>query len=233
MNRLMLPLGLIGILGLLSALLPSRAPVLGKGPSAAGLLAMVTRAEGGQAAAQFNLGARYSAGDGVPKDSQRAVEWYRKAAEQGHPKAQVNLGLAYANGDGVAKDLEEAAGWYRRTAEAGYPRAQFNLGLCYALGAGVSKDTTEAARWYREAAEQDLAEAQNNLGSCHVNGEGVTQDRVEGYAWYAVAAANRDRLAASNKAAMSRTMTVNELRLARQRSGQLRQGLAKRQRKTD
>ena len=95
MNRLMLPLGLIGLLGLLSALLPSRAPVLGKGPSAAGLLAMVTRAEGGQAAAQFNLGARYSAGDGVPRDSQRAVEWYRKAAEQGNADGQRGIAGTY------------------------------------------------------------------------------------------------------------------------------------------
>jgi len=68
-------------------------------------------------------------GDGVAKDAEQAVSWYRRAAEAGNAAAQFNLGVCYANGDGVAKDAEQAVSWYRRAAEAGHADAQFNLGL--------------------------------------------------------------------------------------------------------
>jgi len=48
-------------------------------------------------------------GDGVAKDAEQAVSWYRRAAEAGHADAQFNLGVCYSNGDGVAKDAEQAA----------------------------------------------------------------------------------------------------------------------------
>ena len=49
-------------------------------------------AEAGNANAQSNLGRIYEAGDGVPKDAVKAVEWYQKAAVQGNAVAQSNLG---------------------------------------------------------------------------------------------------------------------------------------------
>jgi len=68
-------------------------------------------------------------GDGVAKDAEQAVSWYRRAAEAGHADAQFNLGACYSNGDGVAKDAEQAVSWFRRAAEAGHARCdQFNLG---------------------------------------------------------------------------------------------------------
>jgi len=70
-------------------------------------------------------------GDGVAKDAEQAVSWYRRAAEAGHADAQFNLGICYSNGDGVAKDAEQAVSWFRRAAEAGHAAAQFNLGICY------------------------------------------------------------------------------------------------------
>ncbi len=47
------------------------------------------------ASAQYNLGVSYAKGQGVPKDDQQAVFWYRKAAEQEDAGAQHNLGLMY------------------------------------------------------------------------------------------------------------------------------------------
>jgi hypothetical protein len=64
--------------------------------------------EQGDAAAQNNLGVKYANGDGVPKDSVKAVECYRKAAEKGNAYAQHNLGLMYYNGEGVPKDTVSA-----------------------------------------------------------------------------------------------------------------------------
>ena len=97
------------------------------------------------------MGNAYNNGEGVAKDQQEAVRWFRMAAEQGDAEAQYNLGLSYANGEGVAKDQGDA--W-----------AQYNLGNAYNNGEGVAKDQQEAVRWFRMAAEQRHASAQYNLG---------------------------------------------------------------------
>ena len=68
-------------------------------------------AEAGEAQAQYNLGVRYTVGEGVPQDYVEAVAWYRRAAEQGHAAAQFNLGGRYGTGEGVPQDYVEAHMW--------------------------------------------------------------------------------------------------------------------------
>jgi hypothetical protein len=122
-------------------------------------------AEQGNAPAQFNLGWMHEYGEGVPKDSAKAVEWYRKAAEQGHAKAQSNLGVMYAKGDGVPKDSAKAVQWWRKAAEQGYAAAQNGLGVMYAKGEGVPKDTVSAYMYLNLASstESNAAKARDEL----------------------------------------------------------------------
>ena len=47
------------------------------------LAALRSKANAGDAEAQFNLGVMYRVGRGVPQDYAQAVSWCRKAAEQG------------------------------------------------------------------------------------------------------------------------------------------------------
>jgi len=138
-----------------------------------------SKAEKGNADAQYHLGYSYYFGKGVAKDDVEAVKWWRKAAEQNLPLAQANLGLCYAHGLGMAKDDVKAVMWLRRAAEQKLALAQANLGVCYALGQGVAKDDVEAVMWLRRAAEQKLASAQVNLGMCYAHGRGVAKDEVE------------------------------------------------------
>ena len=74
------------------------------------------RAEAGDAAAQRNLGFRYSQGVDVEKDEKKAFEWTKKAAEQGDAKAMFNLANDYASGSGTKKDADEAVEWFRKAA---------------------------------------------------------------------------------------------------------------------
>jgi len=104
------------------------------------------------ALAQFSLGVLYDHGDGVPKDIDEAVMWYRKAGEQGIALAQFNLGELYDHGDGVPKDSAEAVKWYRMAAEQDYAPAQGNLGSMYANGEGVPRDAIEGLAWSNIAA---------------------------------------------------------------------------------
>lgn len=106
----------------------------------------------GSANAQYNLGAIYDSGDGVPENDAEAANWYRKAADQGHVNAQFNLGVMYANGEGVTENASEAAIWYRKAADQGDYRAQYNLGALYANGEGVPQSNSESYVWLNIAA---------------------------------------------------------------------------------
>lgn len=110
-------------------------------------------AEKGSANAQFNLGAMYDNGDGVPEDDAEAAKWYQQAADQGHINAQFNLGVMYANGEGVAENPVEAASWYRKAADQGDYRSQYNLGALYANGEGVPQSYSESYVWLNIAAK--------------------------------------------------------------------------------
>ena len=143
-------------------------------------------AEQGEAEAQYNLGALYDKGLGVPQDDAKAVHWYRLAAEQGDVKGQYTLGLMYDRGQGIPQDDTKAVPWYRLAAEQGYALAETNLGVGYAHGQGVPQDFGKAAHWWRLAAEQGEAEAQYNLGILYDKGLGVPQDdakAVTGIGW--------------------------------------------------
>ena len=73
----------------------------------------------------------YDEGEGVAKDRQEAVVWFRRAADQGHAMAQFTLGRMYYLGEdlgeGVAKDEKEAVVWLRRAADQGYAEAKAAL----------------------------------------------------------------------------------------------------------
>lgn len=147
-----------------------------------------SRAEAGDAEAQFNLGICYHRGKGVGQNLEEAVRWFRQAAEQGAAVAQFNLGVCYQNGKGVEQNDEEAVRWFRQAAEQGAAEAQNNLGNCYYSGKGIGRNNAEAARWHRLAAEQGLAAAQYNLGNCYYFGEGVEENYEEAAKWYRQAA---------------------------------------------
>ena len=111
-----------------------------------------SRAEQGNAHAQYNLGLMYHDGQGIPQDYQMALKWYRKAAEQGDAWAQAALGGMYAQGKGVPQDYAEATKLYRKAAEHGNALAQNDLGVMYEYGFGVPQDFVRAYIWYNVAA---------------------------------------------------------------------------------
>ena len=69
--------------------------------------------------AMSNLGVCYEHGQGVERDLDQALAWYRKGAEAGNGAAMTYLGVGYEQGQGVERDLDQALAWYRKGAEAG------------------------------------------------------------------------------------------------------------------
>jgi len=109
-------------------------------------------AEKGYPQAQYRLAIMYEHGWGTPRDSKRAVGFYRKAANQGLVSAQARLGEVYLRGTLVLQDLARARQWFEKAAMAGNTDAQLELADIYERGLGVSQDNIEAYAWNAVAA---------------------------------------------------------------------------------
>jgi TPR repeat protein len=129
-------------------------------------------ADGGQRAAQFNLGLLYDRDSVVFRDHRdvlvfkahdEAVKWYKMAADGGHVTARLNLGYMYYSGRGVARDYQEALKWFNAAARAGDSNAQYNLGYMYEHGLGLTASAKDATWWYRQAASGGHQLAKNRL----------------------------------------------------------------------
>lgn len=101
-------------------------------------------AQNGQAPAQFFLGNRYKAGQGVKQDQAQAFVWFKKAADQGIPSAQLNVGQMYANGVGVKQNLQLAKTYLMKAAKLGDNRASYNLAVLEER----AKNYVDAYQWY-------------------------------------------------------------------------------------
>ncbi len=123
----------------------------------------ITAAQNGDAAAQNSIGICYFDGNGVEKDEEKAVYWFRKSAEQGHAHAQYNLGLRHYYGQGVEQDYKKAMQWFQKAANQGLSSAMNNIGVLYKNGLGVEKDYTQAIAWFKKAADKGNKKAKENL----------------------------------------------------------------------
>ena len=145
------------------------------------------KAEAGDAAAQWWLGASYQYGVGAEKNHRQALHWYRLAARQGSQPAQDMLQAL--SGQARERQLEQQL---LEHAEQGDAQAQYEVGRRFWNGDGVDQDHKQAADWFDRAARQGLAAAQWALGLCYERGDGVEQDMWQAAAWYQWAAQQDD-----------------------------------------
>ena len=94
----------------------------------------------------FCLSQIYAKGDGVQKDTAKAIDLLKKAADADVPEALCVLADRYMTGDGVSKDISQAARLYLK-AEAMHhlsPESPRNLAKCYELKVGILPDLNKA-----------------------------------------------------------------------------------------
>ena len=140
---------------------------------------------------QYHLANCYLLGDGVKKDVDEALKWFRAAAEQGDSAYQYQLALSLHQGrlafrDGK-QDMPEVFKWYRAAAVQGEIDALRALSHLYGQGGDVEKDDAEALKWLRMAAGWGDESSQGLLGDRYASGTGVAKDEVEAFAYYRLA----------------------------------------------
>src|ERR1019366_5583398 len=176
---------------------------------------LTKRADAGDPAAQNELGVRYGLGFDVPKDPERAIEWFKKAASQGYGKARFNLAAAYFNDAGARENQSVAFQWFLLAEEVGDPNgkdgvsrmqsemsardrnaAYILVGARYQNGTDVKQDYGRAMQWYRKGADGGDGAACERIASLYALGRGVPQDNSEILHWLQRGAELGDPLAA-------------------------------------
>lgn len=130
----------------------------------------------------------------VPKNFQKAVDNYVKAAQGNDALAQFRLGSMYDTGvqlDPKSDRVEivpnagVALSYYKLAAQNNMAIASYNVGIFYDQGRGVDKDVVKAFAYYMQAAQAGVNVAMQKIGDSYLNGVGTIKDPVAAAGWYA------------------------------------------------
>jgi TPR repeat protein len=138
---------------------------------------LLIRAALGSSPHQFEIAWDFDHGDGVAKDKDEAIYWYRMAANQSDSRAWNNLGVIYS-------DDELAVECFLRSAQLGSAIGAYNLAQHYKLGNGVAKDLKIAIQYYVKSAEKGYPNAMSALGDLYYDGSLGRPDYEAAFDWY-------------------------------------------------
>jgi len=163
-------------------------------PSPSDISQLRAKADAGDANAENALGVMSRLGEGVEKDKQEAVRWFRRAAKHGNATGMFNLAAAYYNGDGVGVDDVSSCAWFLLSQEAGYSQADdavrraasenpsriteasVKVAEMYETGEDLPKNIEKALKWYRKAAEGGAPAASVSVAGLLLNGRTPSQE---------------------------------------------------------
>lgn len=119
------------------------------------------KANQGDAKAQAQMGSFYSKGiNGVPKDEEQSLFWYKKAAESGHPGAAMTVAMVYY----IKKDFRETQKWINKAQSLGVNTipAYFLRDIEKEL-AKIAEDSLKAVAEANRPEHEKLIEAINKI----------------------------------------------------------------------
>ena len=109
---------------------------------------------------QFAMAEMYLYGYGLPRNTDKAVEWYMLSASNGYlPALQVISRYELL----IKKQPEEALKWFKKAADLGDLPSQMYVSAAYIYGLGTSKNEDMAKKYYIAAAKQGSPLAQMTL----------------------------------------------------------------------
>ncbi|KAI9316211.1 hypothetical protein BX666DRAFT_1859377, partial [Dichotomocladium elegans] len=158
-------------------------------------------AELGDSICQNGLGMMYLDGVVVPKNREKAIEYFKLSASQDNPEAQVNLAMEYVKQEST---LTHAIRYFTLAAEVKHPLAQWYLANLHQAGIGVPKSCQMAVSFYKSIAERCdwLHPVVETAYTAYMNGK-----KEDALLYYMIAAEHGYEIAQSNVAYMLDTDT--------------------------
>jgi TPR repeat protein len=123
----------------------------------------------------------YQNGMGVPRDFQRAREYFERAAAKNDPYAFYNLSVMSFLGQGVPKDNAAGFAWLSKGVALHFPLCLYETAAIYYSGAyGVPVDFGKAMSLGAQAAALGDRQATWGVAKMYILGEGAPQDIPKG-----------------------------------------------------
>ncbi|HCW71661.1 MAG TPA: hypothetical protein DHI05_00975, partial [Gammaproteobacteria bacterium] len=113
-------------------------------------------------------------GDGVDKDSEKALSMLLNLSVQEHALAQYQLYKIYNQGDIVNRDETLARVYLHRSSESGYSIAQFQLGHLYQQ----KQLWQDAVKWLTLSAQKNYAPAKSLLVEVKLSADKIAEERA-------------------------------------------------------
>lgn len=136
------------------------------------------------------MGDMYNDGNGVERDGQRALEFYRQALDEGYLEAYNSMAWCYlVDGETFQykddAELQQGISLLRKGIGYGVASCLTTLAFCHQEGVGVPKKAEQAFRWYKKAAEAGDPVSYFNVGSMYYYGDGCQVNDAEAWKWLA------------------------------------------------
>lgn len=144
----------------------------------------------GNADAYHTRAFSYRYGDeGMPKDSVKSLEYFRKSfeaalplAEKGNAEYMFYAGRALV--DTKTADTTTGIEWITRSANKGYVEGLAYLGGYYRSGTYVEQDNAKAMQLFLKAVSKGSCYSMQRIAYMYYSGAGVTQDYTKAREWY-------------------------------------------------
>lgn len=126
----------------------------------------------------FFMGNNYMDGSyGLPKDDEKAFEFFKKSAQYGNPEGMYNLGTRYFHGIGTERNLTLAEKYYKEAANKGNSYAAWNL--YYNITTGIFNGTeADAKKYFKMALDKNNVGALKMWARQYITGRPIFQDDV-------------------------------------------------------
>ena len=150
--------------------------------------ACLTRAEQGDAVAQYVLGLCYLNGKGLKQKKELGFHWLSQAADQAYDRAQYMAAICHLDGIGTDVDINASLRLFKRAARQGHPEALSTLEAIYTTGTYVPQNSARAKYWLKKTADHGDASAQYLVGRFYAGKPGDIS-RARSVKYFALAAA--------------------------------------------
>ena len=111
----------------------------------------------------IEMGLLYSIGKLVPKNREKAIEYWNMAKKMGSKEAEVRIAISNLNDSTNSSNTSTDFTIVKNNAEQGSIFAETALGYCYEKGIGIKEDKALAIKFYRLAAQRGNETAYNSL----------------------------------------------------------------------
>ena len=161
----------------------------------------------GDQSSAYRIGALYADGKLLPKDNQKAIEWFTKGVEKNSTWSMTCLTRIYDTNFPDTKDFHDdnkAYNLLKKAMSHGDGNAYSMLGYWYTVGKYVKKDDQKAFELFKKAAELGSSDGMLNTGVNYLVGRGTAKD-IDAAEKMWIRAAERGNGEAANRLAICYT----------------------------